>query len=354
MENIVKVESPKENKIVYLEYLRVFASFAVIMIHLSAQNWYSTNVNTREWMIFNAYDSIVSFAAPVFVMISGAVFLEKEKTIQTLFKKYILRIAVAFAFWSIIYAGFMGGGKRELFINIFKGHYHMWFLPMIIGIYLLVPVLHKIAEDEKMLKYFLFLSFLFAFLLPQLIQMTTDFGNGIFLDFMNIVNYNLNFMSVKMVLGYTGYFLTGYYLNKYVLSRPIRIIIYCLGLIGAFTTIILDSFLAIKTQGPVGTYCGNHSVNILFECLAVFVWFKYHITGKSVLRKPILKISKFCFGAYLLHPLLIEQLNIHFGINTFSLPAIISVPILTLGIFLMSFLISGILNAIPVIKKYIV
>lgn len=354
MENNGKRESYADNKIAYLEYLRVFASFAVIMIHISAQNWYVTNVNTKEWMIFNGYDSIVSFAAPVFVMISGAVFLERKKTLQTLFQKYIFRIVVAFAFWSIIYAVLMSGGKREIFINILKGHYHMWFLPMIIGIYLLVPFLHKIVEDEKTLKYFLLLSFLFAFVLPQVIQMTTDFGSGIFLDFMNMVNYNLNYMNVKMVLGYTGYFLAGYYLNKYEVSKPFRIIIYCLGLIGASTTIMMDSSLALKLQGPVGTYCGNHSVNILFECVAVFVWFKYHVTGNSVIRKPILKISKYSFGAYLLHPLLIEQLNIHFGINTLSFPAIISVPVMTLGIFIVSFLISGILNSIPVLKKYVV
>ena len=43
----------------YCDYLRVFATFAVVVLHVSATNWYITDVNGMEWQAFNFYDSIV-------------------------------------------------------------------------------------------------------------------------------------------------------------------------------------------------------------------------------------------------------------------------------------------------------
>ncbi len=58
----------------------------------------------------------------------------------------------------------------EPFCNSFiNGHYHMWFLFMIVGLYLIVPfLLRPIVRDEKLLRYFLLLTLIFTFLLPQI------------------------------------------------------------------------------------------------------------------------------------------------------------------------------------------
>ncbi len=60
----------KTERTAYFDYLRVFATFAVIVIHVSAQNWYITDVNEIYWQTYNFYESIVRWAVPVFVMIS--------------------------------------------------------------------------------------------------------------------------------------------------------------------------------------------------------------------------------------------------------------------------------------------
>ena len=44
----------------------------------------------------------------------------------------------------------------------------MWFLFMIVGLYLIVPFLRPIVRDEKLLRYFLLLTLIFTFLLPQI------------------------------------------------------------------------------------------------------------------------------------------------------------------------------------------
>ena len=46
----------KNERIFYLDILRVLATFAVIAIHVSAQNWYSTDIYSYEWNMFNLFD----------------------------------------------------------------------------------------------------------------------------------------------------------------------------------------------------------------------------------------------------------------------------------------------------------
>lgn len=48
---------------------------------------------------------------------------------------------------------------------------------MIAGIYICLPIIKKISEDDKISNYFLIISFVFWFLLPQISQLVNDFGN---------------------------------------------------------------------------------------------------------------------------------------------------------------------------------
>lgn len=167
-------EKTLENRTVYYDCLRVAATMAVILLHVAAMNWSNVDVNSREWFVFNFYDSIARWGVPVFVMISGALFLSKKTiSIKTLFFKYVLRMLTAFVVWSFIYylvvpneiverfIGLFRPGKLEKFINISTSHYHLWFVPMIAGIYICLPIIRKISEDEKISNYFLIISFVF-------------------------------------------------------------------------------------------------------------------------------------------------------------------------------------------------
>ena len=82
-----------DNRILYLDVLRIVASFAVMLGHASAQNWYRSNIDSFEWQVFNFYGSMLRWSVPVFAMISGVLFLEGRRNI----KKHILRIVTAFA-----------------------------------------------------------------------------------------------------------------------------------------------------------------------------------------------------------------------------------------------------------------
>lgn len=94
----------KDKRVIYLEYLRVYAIIAVVIMHISAQNWYDFEGQSLEWNIFNFYDSIVRWGVPIFVMISGSLFLSKKIEIKNIYKKNILKLIIIYCLWSTFYA----------------------------------------------------------------------------------------------------------------------------------------------------------------------------------------------------------------------------------------------------------
>ena len=88
----------KSKRIVYLDYLRVFAAFAVICIHLLKYG--SVEFHSVEWWTYTAYNSLIRWAVPVFVMISGVFFSGQQKnlTVEKTILKQHLKISNCLSF----------------------------------------------------------------------------------------------------------------------------------------------------------------------------------------------------------------------------------------------------------------
>ena len=217
-----------------------------------------------------------------------------------------------------------------------------------------IPFIKPIIQSEMRMKYYLLLAFVFAFVIPEIMTLVNDFGNEIIITGANAVNGDVNGMNIHIVLGYTSYFILGFFLNQISLSKKQRGAIYVLGLFGFIFTIGMDLFVALRTQTCCDNYYGNFMINVLFEAIAVFTWFKYKRFDNHRLNAIIQKLSKYSFGAYLVHALIIEQLNVRLGLNTLSFNPILSVLCISIIVFALSFLISALLNQVPILKKYIV
>lgn len=327
-----------------------------MILHISASNWHEASVRSFEWQVYNAADSIVRWSVPIFVMISGTLFLERDISIERIHKKNIFRMITAFVFWSIIYALVdlkQGVGRKGFCYAIITGHTHMWFLFMIVGLYLIVPLVKKIVESKALTRYFLALAFIFSFIIPQCIKFITFMNE----DIGNVINSIVGNVNFHFTLGFICYFVLGYYLSKLEIPKKFRLIIYLLGIIGFVFTIGATSFISIYTNEPQETFYGSFTINVLFESLGVLVFLKYivgsiHVSEKT--RNIVLKLSKYSFGAYLIHALVIEQLNNILRINIGMFNPILSILIITIIVFCFSFTISCICNHIPFLNKYIV
>ena len=60
------------------------------------------------------------------------------------------------------------------------------------------------------------------------------------------------------------------------------------------------------------------------------------------------KMSKYSFGAYLVHALIIEQLDKQLGLNTLSFNPVLAVVFITVTVFAVSFGISAVLSRISI------
>lgn len=340
----------KKERIFYLDVLRVLATFGVITIHVSAQNWYSTDIYSYEWNMFNIFDSLTRWAVPVFVMISGVLFLDNTKplNLKKLYTQNILRLVSAFVFWSLVYAVYHGGSMHAIIRNFLSGPYHMWFLPMMVGLYIIIPILRKITENECVMRYFLLAALVFTFIIPAMLQIP-------YLSYLRKLYENVNF---HITLGYSCYFVCGYYLNKKEIVKAKRIWIYCFGLIGFVLTVFLSVWGSRNQGEPYGAFFDNFFITVMLESIAVFVFIKSRWSKKIHIderfRNIICALAKYSFGIYLVHVLVIEILQNVVGLDTLSFNAGLSVPIITIIIFSISLAISAIFYHIPFLRKYVV
>ena len=127
-------KNPAPRRVIYFDVLRIVAIFVVVAVHLSAMHWADVDVNSRAWFAFNLYCTAGKWSVPIFVMISGALFLGREVSISAILKKNVARIATVFLFWSGCYALvdliFRHAPLSVVLSQLITGHYHLWFLYM--------------------------------------------------------------------------------------------------------------------------------------------------------------------------------------------------------------------------------
>ncbi len=146
------MEIQEKTDTAYLNTLRVASTFAVIMIHVFSQvnMYFSESFTWAESWICIILRNLWQWCVPVFVMITGVLFLnpEKEITLDKLFKKYVLRIVLAiilfgipYCFIEILFESGMSFHAGQIGTAVFhaiqgKSWDHMWYLYMIAGLYL--------------------------------------------------------------------------------------------------------------------------------------------------------------------------------------------------------------------------
>lgn len=330
-------------RIAYLDILRVLATFGVIFIHVTADGL-PFSFMQYNWYVAVVGGSLVRWAVPVFVMISGALYLNPQKKITTgtVLKKKIPRLLLAYVAWWLIYALAIvivwRVIKKEPFqMEWVTPHYHLWFLPMLAGVYLLVPVLRSIASDEKLLRYALviwlcYLAGSFAFV-KEIKQITPLFA-------------------MNTIVGYAGYFLLGYYLSIIKTTKRQRTIIYILGIIGALVT-IGGSVGWSASKGEFVEKCFSYlSIHVALMSVALFVFVKEKTVEIGRGANRLLEAVRFdLFGVYLTHDLWLMVINKDEVRNLCN--HAVSLPLICIVVFVLSLYTTKLIRKIPFVNKIV-
>lgn len=300
------MDRAKSSRNPLLDMARIVAVLAVVMIHCSADFIANYPLHTSEFIWGNLFDSVARMGVPLFLMISGALFLDQDRDIsfKSILSKNVKSLAIITVIWAALYAVLyhviiplltnQAVSIKGLVSGVLQGHYHMWYLYMIIGIYIATVFLRSFVckKNKNMVLLFILVSFVAQFLFTTVDKIgTLHFG----IDFAGgwIEKFHLDFFS-----GYVTYYLLGWYLVHVGIQRKyLRYVIYCLSLL---------SLLAIVFY--VG-FTGNHAIAYDNIGLLVFLYSSgvflainnVKISFKEKTARILATLSKLSFGVYILH-----------------------------------------------------
>lgn len=145
----------------FLDVLRVLATCAVVLMHVltGATDVTDASIVPEYRSLLLSVMDLVTWCVPIFLMISGYLFLNPERTLTypVMIKKYCRRIALAILLFGVPYAAselvvaeksFRVMMIPEALKMALTGHTwsHMWYLYLILFLYLITPLLKKVLQ----------------------------------------------------------------------------------------------------------------------------------------------------------------------------------------------------------------
>jgi len=352
----------------YLDVCRILAIVCVVLIHLVAYPWQITSLGSEDWSVLNFYAGASRWCVPLFVMVSGALFLvpEKKLTLRELYSRYIPRFIVALLFWSTLFyliqhynirsiSDFMSIDKREFILNVMRGHpWHHWFIFMIAGIFITLPILKRIAGDESVLRYYLILWFVIQGVIPMLPNLLSAIQepNRIVVDIVELLSLYNEKLLPSLVIGYPGYFLLGYYLHTTSVSPGTRWAVVVLGILGIAYTIEMTALASLKDGAPTPIFQDALYANSGFPAAAIFLLAKWCVPETFRGSRLLATISAASFGVFLTHGLVSYFLERN-GLRIEVFPVFWGVPVITMSIYVVSLGIALLIRRVPVVRDYI-
>lgn len=330
---VMNLSNQKNQHIVWLDVVRFIAMFTVVCCHCTDPfNFYpGTAPNIGEIKLWGAiYGSVLRPCVPLFVMITGALLLPVRGDASTFYKKRIPRVFYPFLIWSVLYNLFpwitgLLGLNPQIILDFFPytGEdvmqqsfsvsleyilmipfnfsilaVHMWYIYLLIGLYLYLPVfsawVEKASERAKLM---FLLAWGVTLLLPYYYQFVSNYLWG-------TCSWN-SFGMLYAFAGFNGYLLLGHYLKNLewslkktlAIGIPMFAVGYAVTFLGfrhitalpEYTDEMLELFF---------TYC---SLNVVMMTIPVFMLAKKVKVNSERMKKALANLTVCGFGIYMIH-----------------------------------------------------
>lgn len=313
----------------HFDLLRVIATLAVIVIHVSA------GYVTASSGAF-AMNQVVRFAVPLFLIISGFLLFHTDRmrptaeSLSRYFSKRVTRVLWPYLFWTIIYYlvnGYTQGTLQDITTSLIPviqhllagtANYHLYFMVIIVQFYLLYPGLRwlVIRHPRSCMAAALFLTLFCqsALYLHTIGQIKLPFASS----------------------------------NLYLVAFPIWIFYFILGMYSSlkkeqiqpwlsdkYTALALLWLLALFILGIDGHWTSTYWSSmkptiILYTTLSYFFFYSLTLKAKNAFTPAIAWFSDQSFLIYLMHPLCLTFLS--------GLARVLSIPNIWAGFTGMLFL----------------
>lgn len=349
-----------EGRIGFLDGIRVMACLMVVMVH-SCEFFYidGSSVGFRSpddgWWVC-VIDSAFRCSVPLFVMVSSYLLVPVKDSVGRFFRKRLVRVGVPFVIWSLLYAtlpylwGAMSGQEvRESLLRLsYNFNYasgHLWFIYMLVGLYLFMPVISPWLEKvgKKAEQWFLALWFVSTFF-PYLRACC-----GELLGECPWNEYN----TLWYFSGYMGYVVLAHYIRHHLAwsvkkQLVVGLLLYAVGyyITAAVWYDRIPTTTDVQELELSWRFC---TPNVAMTSFGAFIVFQA-LFRKAASSRLITDVSQLSYGIYLVH---IFILNVAYQLldGMFSTP--LTILLMGVSTFVVSYILVKLLSYLPK-GKYIV
>lgn len=381
---ITKSPLAQPERLVWVDVLRVVACFLVVLAHSCDPYVGKFDAAPDQFMAGTAWGSLVRSCVPLFTMMSGVLLLPVNMDTSIFYKKRLSRVILPLVFWGIVtpvlYVLYVNSATlpTNLSVNDFNWdsavhkiltfpinfNYDitpLWYLYMLVGIYLFMPIISPWLREssQKDIKCFLWI-WGFSMIIPYIVM------------FAPYVGYEGNYGSTGILgvclwnpygmfyyfSGFLGYVVLAYYLVRFPLNWSLnKTLAITLPLFALGYFITFWGFVTLQRLYP-----GNYEqleivwyftgINVFMMTFSVFVLMQRIKIKNNSVAKFINGLAKLTFGVYLCHFLLV-QIGYDVVYNYIPLPYYLQVPLVAILAYTASTAVVWVLAKLPK-SKYII
>ncbi|MBQ9474821.1 MAG: acyltransferase [Bacteroidales bacterium] len=378
---------------IWIDWLRVCACFMVMVVH-STEPFYlggdGALILTRSDAFWAAlFDCLVRCCVPLFVVASSYLQFPLHYGAGEFLRRRAVRILVPFAVWSVFYAFWWGEpveNLKGLLLNFNYAAGHLWFVYMLVGLYLIMPLLSPWAQKvgKKELQIYIAI-WLFTTLIPllrgwlsqgatSLVYGPTGIPRQAMYPLWGEASWN-SYGTFYYISGMAGYLLLGLYFRRFAgdISCRRTLLIAIPSFLGGFAICFGGFIRRVLSAGsfPASgdlttavdwetTWCFD-TIGVAMMTVSVILLFRRIKSGGGFYQKIILPLSKAGYGMYLIHMIFLSfysgWLRDGLGIGAQGILGIWTTPVQILLTAALSFvstaLAAVLLQRIPRLGRYL-
>ena len=327
---------------IWIDWMRVAACFMVMLTH-SAEPFYLGGEGSLILTESDAFwvailNTLPRAAVALFVVASSYLQFPLHYTTREFFRRRAVRVLVPFLVWTVVYALVWGEpvqNFKDLLLNFNYAAGHLWFVYMIVGLYLVMPLLSPWAEKVEKKELLVYLGiWLFTTIIPFIRQRAGGSAPVIYgpSGIPNAANYPLwgeaswnAYGLFYYISGFVGYLLLGLYFRKFVpelswkktlsIAVPLFLGGFAIGSVGFLGLVWTDSGGVFPVEGPVGMAAiwegpwMNDGLAVALMTIAWILLFRKIKADTPFYRKCLLPVSNASYGMYLCHLLLLASVS---------------------------------------------
>lgn len=333
------IETSARKREIWIDWMRVAACFMVILVHSTEPFYLGGNgsliLNQADAFWSSFFDSFVRACVPLFVVASSYLQFPLHYSAGEFFRRRAVRVLIPFVVWLVIYAFVWGepaANLKSLLLNFNYSAGHLWFVYMLIGVYLLMPLLSPWAEKvgKKELQIYLAI-WLFTTFIPLIRDWVSSeplaFAYGptgiprqALYPLWGEASWN-GYGLFYYMSGFIGYLLLGLYFRRFVgeLSWGKTLAVAVPAWLGGFV-ITFGGFLRrvyetsggnFPAEGIINdavywetTWC-NDTIGVVLMTVGLILLFRKIRNEGCFYKKVLLPVSKASYGVYLSHLLVL-------------------------------------------------